>query len=421
MRRWYVPAMVAGIPLRAVRTALFGVMIAFVVLPVALLPYRADDVINRVWATRSAHDQISGAWSLVIDWMHKQGRFFPGAASYALVVWNTFTSRASYAFYLALLDLLLIALVVLIAWRTTRSPHLAALAGLATGACMQIQFSGFDGIAGFAGLVVYTIILTLLSSLAAAHILSGGSRWWAVAVAVPWTLAVTSYEVSLLMLPAILLMLWAVGPPVRAARGRWAWAIGPLLIPAAGQVLVTALLRTQASKVVPAYELNFGGAVGGTSWKQFTAALPLSQEVFASAPFDRHLALLLVVTIGVPTFLAWRPWVVTAPHISRRVAWALVVAGAWAWVIPSLLAGVTLRWQESLVWGQGYIYLAYEYVGIALILTGVTALVARHAPGRAARVTFAVLFGVVVVGCALAIATNLVAAGVIVPGPTGPS
>ena len=412
--------MIAGIPLRAIRVGLFGVIVAFVVLPVAVLPYRSDDVINRVWATQSFPDQITGAWSLVIDWMHNQGRFFPGSAYYALVVWNTFTSRASFCLYLALLDLLLVILVAVIAWRVTHSAQLAALAGFACGACLQIQFSGFDGIAGFAGLVVYTMILTLLAGLAAAHVLRGGARWWALVVAVPWILAITAYEVSLLMLPAVVLVLWATGPPFKSARDRWAWAVGPLLLPAAAQVLVTAALRSQAGHVAPAYEVNFGGSVWTTSWKQFTAALPLSQEVLGGAPLDLRLALMLVVVLGVPAFLAWRPWAVAVPRVTRRAGWAFIGAGAWAWVIPSLLAGVTRRWQDSLGWGAGYIYVAYEYVGVAFLLTGIALLVARRAPERAARVVFAVLFAIVVAGCGVAIATNLVATGVWIPGPTGP-
>lgn len=414
--------MIAGIPLRAIRTALFGVIVAFVVLPVALLPYRADDVLNRVWATQSFSDQITGAWALVIAWMNNQGRFFPGSAYYALAVWNTFPSRASYAAYLAVLDLLLIALAVLVAWRMTRSPHLAAFAGFSLGACMQVQFVDFDGIAGFAGLVVYTIVMTLIAGLAAAHVLRGGSRWWVVAVAVPWVLAITAYEVSLLMLPAVLVMLWATGPPVRTTWVRWAWATGPLLIPAAAQLLVTSVLRSGALAVAPAYQTDLDGPVGITAWKQFTAAIPFSQEAMGSAALDWHLAAFLLVVLGVPAFLAWRPWAAAPPpSMSTRSAWALIGAGAWAWVVPSILAGVTRRWQDSLVWGQGYIYLAYEYVGVALLLTGAAVLVARRAHSRGARIVFAVLFGAVVAGCVIAIAANLVAVGRGVPGPTGPA
>jgi hypothetical protein len=93
------------------------------------------------------------------------------------------------------------------------------------------------------------------------------------------------------------------------------------------------------------------------------------------------------------------------------------VAGAWAWIAPSALAAITVRWQTELVFGRGYIYLAYEYVGVALVAAGGATLLARPSRGRVARVCLAVAFALALVGIALAISSNMAYAARFVPGP----
>ncbi|MEI7794486.1 MAG: hypothetical protein WCI83_07565 [Thermoleophilia bacterium] len=415
-----VGAMLLGIPLRAIRAALFGIIITFVALPIAALPYMADDTMNRNWPTYPLSEQISSAWKLNDTWMYEQGRFFPGGSIYALTMWNLLSSRAAYMTYLVLLNILLVVLVALIIWRITRSAHMAAFAGFATAMCLQLRFGYLDGIASFGGLVLYTLILTLIAGLLAAHVLRGGSHWWAVVVVVVWGLAITAYEVSLLMLPAVLLVLWATGPSVRGEWRRWLWGALPLVVPAVLALGTSFYLRRHPLPLAPAYQTNLDGPVWTTLGKQFTAALPFTQEGILGAPFENRLAVMLLIVLAVPAFLAWRPWAIRGFAISPRVSAALIGAGLWAWVVPSVLAAVTARWQTELVWGQGYIYLAYEFVGLALVLTGIAGVVRSYAPAPWARVAFSVLFGIVLVACVLTAAENILNVGTLVPGPAGP-
>lgn len=412
--------MFLGVPYRFLRTAVFGVLVCFVLAPVVALPYRADDSINRNWPLRPLGDQFSEVMDLVVAWMQNQGRFFPGSALYGLMVWNGLPSRAAYATYLALLGLACIGLFVVVAWCLTRSAHLAALAGFGAAMCFQVRFVDFDGLAGFAGLVPYTIVLTLISGMAAAVVLRGGSRWWVWAIAVPWTLAITSYEVSLLMLPALFVVLWGIGPALRTGRVRWLWAGLPLIVPAVLQMGITLFLRQQPLSVAPAYQLNPGGPVWSTTGKQFVAGLPFSQEMLGGNTLDIPLTVLLVVCLAIPAVLVWRPWAGVTVRMEPRLPMVLMIAGGWAWLVPSLLAGVTQRWQESLTWGVGYIYVVYEFMGVALIIVGAGAWLAQRGQRPWARVAFAALFCIVVGGCAVAAAANLAAIGMFVPGPAGP-
>lgn len=412
--------MMFGIPLRSIRASLFAIVIAFVTLPFIALPYTADDTVNRNWPTQPLIDQVSTAWGLNKTWMFEQGRFFPGGAVYGLTMWNLLQSRAAYMTYLALLSLLCVVLVCIVVWRLTRSAHVMVFAGFATAMCFQLRFAYLDGIGSFGGLVPYTLALTMITGLIAAHVLHGGSRWWVIAIAIPWSLAISAYEVSLLMLPATLLLLWATGPALRACWRRYAWATLPLIIPAALELGITLYLRRKELPLAPAYQTDLSGPVAATFGKQFTAALPFTQQGILDAPFQVRLALLLIILLAVPTFIAWRPWSAGRVSISPRVSTAMVAAGLWAWVVPSALASTTVRWQTELVWGQGYIYLAYQFVGVGLVLTGIAAIIRTYAPRPWARIAFATFFGVVLVACVLAAGENILNVGTIVPGPQNP-
>ena len=411
--------MFLGIPIRMLRPALLSILITFTFVPIMGLPYTADDGVNRNWPTVGFGEAISEAIRLQRTWIFEQGRFFPGGSIYALSMWNIFDSRVAYMTYLALLGMLVVALVGYLTWRACGSGQVAALAVVATGACMQVRFGYLDGIASFGGLVPYTIVLTLISALLAAHILRGGSRWYALPIVVLWSLAITAYEVSLLMLPAVLLMLLVTGPSLRK-RALWLWAGLPLVVPAALQLGITFYLRRRELPLAPAYQIDLGGPVGTTFGKQFTAALPFAQQGIADAPINWTVSIFLILVLAVPVVLTWRPWLSTPVTIPQRVSIGLMAAGLWAWVVPSVLAAVTVRWQGELFWGQGYIYLPYEFVGFGLVLAGVGTLLRANAHRPWARIAFVVLFACLVAGCAVTAGVNIVGVGSIVPGPQGP-
>lgn len=414
------PPTFLGIPVRALRAAFLGVLITATLIPLMGLPYQADDNVNRSWPMLSIPDAIDAGVTASRTWMFEQGRFFPGGALYGGVMWNIFDSRVAYMTYLALMGMLLVGLVAYVVWRSTKSAQIAAFGALALGSTMQLRFAGaFDGLASFGGLVVYTLVLTLVSALLAAHVLHGGSHWFSPLIAVTWGLAITAYEVSLLMLPAILLMLVVTAPRVRR-WSRWLWAFVPLVVPAALQIGVTFFLRRRELPLAPAYQVDLGGPVGTTFGKQFTAALPMAQEGWGIVPLNATLTILLIITIGLPLVLAWRPWFPTLVRVRDRVAVAMAAAGLWAWTVPSVLAAITVRWQAELPWGQGYIYLVYEYVGFAFFATGIGTLLFSRREHMWARLSFAALFVVFAAACCATAGVNIFGVGTIVPGAQGP-
>ena len=406
--------------LRRRRLALLAVLATCLVAPFAFLPYRVDDTINRTWAKLSWGDAISQAWDLQRAWMDVQGRFFPGSSIYGLFVWRTFDSRIAYQTFVAILCLACIVLTGFIIRGFTKSADVAVVGVSALAACTQIRWWSYDGLSSFSGLVPWTLLLTLAAGAGAAVVLRTGHRRWAVLVTIAWALAVTGYEVSLLMLPAMILLLVIAAPG--APRRRLAWALGPLVIVGAVQFIVSMVLHARATGLAPAYMLTPDGPVGTTFLKQFTAALPSSQYWLGGVPdgvsLDGVLVVLLVVCIAAPVFVAWGVRAsFSAVAVPRRIAVALLCAGAWAWVVPSLLAALTFRWQQELIPGQGYIYLPYEYVGVAMVVAGAVALLAGPDRPRWMRTTATVVLAVLLIGAVVAIASNIAFAGALVPGP----
>jgi len=407
--------------------AFISVLTTLVVAPIAMLPYAADDLVNRTWATFSWSKSWDSVATLQRSWMFEQGRFFPGGSLYSVPMWHLLDTRTAYMTYLVLLNLACLALVGFVCLRVTRSVDVAVIGVVALGACMQIRWQGFDGLSSFGGLVPYTIVLTILSGLGAAQLLRTGRRWWLIPTAIAWTLAITAYEVSLLMLPAMIVLL------VVANRGRdrkqWIWALSPVVIPALAEFAISVYLHFRATTathvvVAPAYTIDLSGPVGSTFLKQLTAALPSAQFWLGGTQKGVHLsptlAAMLVAAVALPAFLAWRPDF-AAKAIPLRLSVGLIGAGAWAWLVPSLLAGITRRWQEELIFGQGYVYLPYEYVGIALISAGIAGLLAGVPRSRGARIGVLAIFALALIGCAISASSNILYAGYFVPGPAGPT
>ena len=411
--------MFLGVPLRALRPAFLVVLVMMVVVPILGLPYLNDDTVNRNWAQLSLGQAIDVGLKLNHQWMTEQGRFFPGGILYGATMWSTMNSHVLYATYLVLLNLVLITLFAYTCWRALRSPWLAAFGAVVLGACMQLQIGYFDGLSSFGGLVVYTIVLTFLTGLIAAHVLHGGSRWFVIPIVVLWGLAITAYEVSLLMLPALLAILWVTGPSFRE-RARWLWAAGPIVVLGAAQFAMVLYLRSPDLPLAPAYQINPGGPVGTTFAKQFVAAIPFSQQLLGDAPANGRMWLLLSLVIAIPAFLVWRPWATAVPAVGARVAIVMMAVGIWVWAIPSLLAAITHRWQDELIWGHGYVYLPYEFVGVAFVVTGAACLLRQRLRSPWAQWVFAALFLIALVVCARTAASNIIDAAQYVPGPTGP-
>jgi hypothetical protein len=100
----------------------------------------------------------------------------------------------------------------------------------------------------------------------------------------------------------------------------------------------------------------------------------------------------LAVIVSVVLIGEWRRLVGV---LDRHCLVRLAFVGVWFWVVPSVLVGITLRWQLQDLWGQSYVPVVFETFGFALVMTAVMGGLKRTSQGsgrvRAATTSFALL------------------------------
>jgi hypothetical protein len=391
-----------------------------VCLPILKVPYSGDDITNRNWALKDWGTASSEVWGLIEQWMHNEGRFFPTAGSYGLVVWETFTSRASYTGFLTCLAILLGLAVLLCIRGYTGRWTTAAVVTMVFACGVQFRFF-YDGFTSFSGLVPFSLLLTVLASASSYAVWRGRSMWLMIPTIVFWSMAITSYEVSLLMLPAIVLLL-AVKPPKSLRHA--VLALSGLAIPALIDLLFVAHLRANLTAApAPGYSVALTGHSPITAFHQFVSAVPLSQYLFgiapASCPIVTPLGVILAITFAVGIGIGLTRGSMTIPR-TKQYPWALIMSGAWAWIIPSLLAGITARWQTELPVNQGYIYVVYQSLGVALFVGGSFTLLTNRLMDPLSRKIAIGIAVLAAVALGLTVGTNLDYARQMPPGPSGP-
>jgi hypothetical protein len=400
-------------------------LVGLVVIPVATLPFQGDDLYSRTWGAIELHQAIQQAVEINLRWMNGEGRFFPTSAAYVVAVFHLFDDRYSYHVYLCFLLALLLLFFTFALWVLTR--HIAAsVSGIALAAAtLQFRYWTVDGVTNMAGQITASALLTVTAGIACAWFVKCGKTRAAVASAVMWSLTITTYEVSLLMLPAVLLLIWVAVPPATARI--FVVRTLPLIIPTVIDLLVVLFLRSRVSQPSAAYTTNVDGPILRTFLRQFQAAVPSSQYLFDGTPpglnYPKTSALLILICLGTP--LLWALFRGPKPpgnnRGNRALAPAIFLAGAYIWVVPSLLVAVNARWQNDLPVGQGYIYTMYSSLGLTLCFASVVLVASSVQRFRLRRMLIGILVALAVAAAAGTAASNLRYANSLVAGPVMPS
>lgn len=383
-------------PSRSIALGAIAIGVLLAVAPVIGSPYTSDDVINRTMpdVLRINHET---RWHFIIAttsaWMENIHRFFPGAITFSTFLFSTFTTRASYKVFLFVL-LAVVALLFALWLVRSIGASMSAIAVAALAACWQFRYSvTFDGLTCFGGLLPWAIALMVATM---ALLAKRPNRWQAAGMVLAvclWALAVMTYEYTVILAPAVLASLWLFDTARR-------WRIGSaavIVIGALAELVISESLHSRLKGVRPAdYVLNFKlGPWFTTTAKQLLGSIPMSQYWI---PGPEHPALRVTIPVVVATvalsallgaalIAAWR----SAPVLERRRVLLLAGVGSWFWLAPALLAGATLRWQLTEPWGQAYIPVVFESLGVALVLVAGVAALKRQAinGGRAASISTA--------------------------------
>jgi hypothetical protein len=333
------------------------------VVPILLTPYRFDDTFDRLVPQQLSKPGGSYlGWFLgqTVPWMRNQGRFFPGAVAWREFVFTTFTTRASYKLFMAVLSVMVIAAIVALVWKMSGTNLVGAVAVTSLAATWTLRV-WTDGLDSFAGLLPWTILTTIGALLL---LIRARGRLSIVLAVALWSCTLVTYEVAILITPALLLCVWLSGRGLARSLA--------LICPALVDLLIVLVLRSQAVAIVPAYKINLDfSAVVGTYIRQTAAALPLSQLWYPGATlgmFPLRLGFIALIIIGIPAALMLVAVWLSRPNPAWRALAGVGFFGATCWLAPPLLVAITQRWQVSLPPGEGYLSVVWGYVGVALVL-----------------------------------------------------
>lgn len=363
--RWAAPAISGATTALLIAVLLVG--FAPTVWTILQSPYASDDVANSgIHAVLAAENWT--LWDMIVHytevWIGINGRFFPGSLAWSYGVFFVFDDRISYKIVLVVVLAAACAVVALFATTTTRSRRVGYVVGLILVALLQIRL-GLDGLTSFAGLISLATVLSLGACVLLCWRRGAG---WAIVAGVAYALALLTYETVLLFAPVLIAVILLV-------TRSWIRTV-PIVVPAVLVAVMAIVLRTVSARDPgPAYSLSLEpSAVIATFAKQSLAALPLSQWWLGELPMPPiGLAnlLLCVMVVGIPVMaglMVVSRRALTIPWVNAVV---LGASGAWIWLVPSALIAVTLRWQQELQFGQGYIGVVFGYFGLALLVAAI--------------------------------------------------
>lgn len=327
-------------------------------------PYANDDLIDRNLRVtlREAHTSLGPyIWMQIAAFAERDARFDPVLLGWTYTLFDVFDNRNSYKLIVGVVLLLALVAVALCIVTIANSwvPGVAFV--LIVAGTLQVR-PWSDGIDSFAGIIALTTALTFGALLVL--LVKTDVRWMVLAGAL-YLLALFSYEVVGLFAPVLILI-------VLIRRHDWRPALA-IVIPTAIALLIVISLHIFGSPhPVPEYTLSWHPhLVLETFTKQMLAALPLSQWWLghvAVPPVAGTLILTSAIVLGIPVFFGMRRLAGNMQSVAQHSSSLYALLGAWIWVTPAVLVSLTERWQTGIPWGEGYIPVVFEYIGLALCL-----------------------------------------------------
>ncbi len=403
--------------------ALFIVAALVLLSPVLETPFYGDDIHNiQRSAVLEAENQSS--WSFIASqnhqWMTNEGRFFPVTFLQTTLLFDNVHARWVYKTLQMVAATGALAILGVFAAVLSRNRRIGLLVSIVALTGLQIRL-WYDPIIAYNLVLPSVTFSVLLSWLSLVFGLRSSNRAVAIAAfacsGLLWTVGLLTYEITYLLAPAVLAILWHER---RSERWRLWAAGGSVLMPTFLLANYVATLRSGANPS-PAYTTNWVlEDVLPTAFYQLVGAVPGTAAVFAagvpgivSLIGKTTLWSLLGATAGggaVSLLLrqSWRP--------SVRSSTALTGLGIALFVLPAIPISLSLRWQAELDWGLAYVPVFIQTLGLAMLLAGSGSLVVAAvkrvaaegllpaAPAWAARA--APLVVGLIVGGALLITTN---------------
>ena len=380
-----------------------GVAISFAILallPIISTPLTADDIPNsksRIFLSDMPGDLFSNFISVFLSntqqWIDAEGRFFPGATFYGLLIHSIFQGVGLYKIYLFAISLILFALLLQVMSRILPL-NFAVLGTLFALSGYSLRYRYFhEGISSFAGQVPFAGVLFLLSILLLIDDKFAFKKFTFPISIFSFVFAALTYEHIATFIPGVIVFLFFNSPTVFRKRNTLVFSLLLFL-----QLILTLKLRSGV-KSAPAYTLDFQSLdFIQTAFKQLLSPLPASQFLFAQPGFLgaveknyllHNLGWVLILCVGFITF---------SLSAFQRLALGNIIKTNWSKVttigllglnmliVPSLLTGATLRWQSELPSGEGYLCVVLQSIGLGLFVGAILTLLENWATLKQRRI-----------------------------------
>jgi len=325
-------------------------------------------------------------------WQQTHGRFFPVSGLETVLVFTTFTSRAAYKAFQVVVAVAALGAFVLFVRQLTGQLWAGLLAGLVAVTGMQVR-AWNDPWLQYNGQQPTTLLLVVgAMSAFLAWARSGRVRWLVVAL-VPWTLTLMLYETTFAFVVLFPVLVLGSARPRRARVAACLVMLAPVVVLGA----YVATLRSDADQRTTSYTTDLDPTeVLPALVEQVGAALPLSYSALGPDPAVRPWArdaLLpgfadLLVVAGAAAVAAVA--LARSGPIDRVRRWQLAGLGGALWLLPAGFVAVTVRWQQELEPGLGYVSVYLQTFGMALLAVAAVGWWRARRPAPVGRAVIAV-------------------------------
>jgi len=251
-----------------------------------------------------------------------------------------------------------------------------------------------DPILAFGGYMQFLFLFLIASLIFLKKYLSGNGRaYLAISVAI-YNLALYFYEVSFVMLPIYLLLVFEARRTFKKAFSTGFPFLASFLIALALNLLTLFVWKDPASAVYAGTKINFNIAIIPTFLIQIGAALPLSYYFGNPSKIFDHTLSELLSRASLPYLLIILVFTLLYLRLSKNlhkedIRWrTLTLTGLIFFLTPAFLISLTEKYQTELIpfgFGMGYIPVYIQYYGLLMSLAGVFFFVFRFIPSRRVR------------------------------------
>lgn len=379
--------------------------------------YMDDSVLSYLTRAKAAD---AGIWNYIgeniTSWLH-QGRIFPISNIYVSFLMCFVPNAFVYKLIILIFVLLDVYVMGLFVWRMSGQKSVAYLAMGAMPLLFQIRYY-HDGIVGYHLLMQIIILVILLSALALNRYMESRKKSWLVLSLGLYTAGILTYEIGFVGIFVLCFVAFCHQKEGLKSVFTWknVWKTVKNIMPF---FLITIAVLALTMYVKGAYGTGYDGVqvsmepgkIAGTACKQALAAFPLSYFLLAKNmgyAFERGLGTFIknvrpvdIAAVAVFLFVLYKKCGEKIRIHTRPLLWGVALV---LWWVPSLIIGMSAKYQTELFWGIGHIPVYVEYFGIMLFALLLFSFCLSLIKNEKARKVFS---GIIYAGLGLVMMINL--------------